>query len=256
MAIPNEVVALLLATAFLVAAYGLMVRSGRGRAGSDDLDPAHSFGFGLELLIGVFASARLGAPGYILLGFVGLLPVAVGGHRSVMGQHVAQGLLAVIAVGAAIDAQVHLFVEPCSAAIGTIARVATGAVMAVAIVTYTLRTVLGGWLRWTRDLGTFALAVFALGELAPTAIAPGGVPLVGAYTGAGWSIALVGLLMVVAAGVGIRPRFSIGILGLAMSFLTLGLLAAPSECLPSLGNVVTAALVAGLTYGLGHILAH
>ena len=253
MSISGELIAIAVVIGFGVMMLRLLFgESFLGVGSGRDVDRVARAGPGAELALGVFAAARLAAESpvsgaaYVLLGIAAALAaLGRGGHLA------AQGVLVVIGSLAGVAAYANLFTDHCGEPVSVAAIVVATLAVIVAVGVLVLRAVLGGF--WARDLdlGAAVLGVFGLLEFAPSVVLAHGLPLLAADAGP-WLIRafLVALLLVVAVGVGLRPRFSAGVLAVALGMLHLGLLAAPGVCAVGVGPLGTATLVALVVFAV------
>lgn len=253
MAVPGELIAIAVVVGFGVVMLRLLLgESFLGVRGGADADRVALAGPGAELALGVFAAARLAAEtpvsgaAYVLLAAAAALAaLGRGGH------HAAQGVLIVIGALAGVAAYAALFADHCGEPVSVAAIVVASLAVLVAVAVLVARVVLSGF--WARDLnlGAAMLGVFGLLEFAPSVVAAQGLPLLTAEAGPWLARALlVALLLIVAIGVGLRPRFSAGVLAVALGMLHLGLLAAPGACAVGAGPLGTATLVALVVFAV------
>lgn len=251
MTVSNWVFALVAVSVFA----GIVVRLFRGeglwprkkvREGRDYDRVALEGGYTAELALGVLATARLAADpairpvGFLLLAMAAVLPVfgeRIEDWSSSLILGALGGLAAVAAYGDLVGGN--------SSTSTTTVIVVTAVAMALTLGSFGLRLVLGGWLLRDLSLGAFLLGVFAIVELAPIVVAPSRIPLLADETAWWLRVLLVGLLFLVAVGVGLRPRFSAGVVAIALAIVSvsLALAAGPTSYGVHLGWVLTAAVV-------------
>lgn len=242
MGLPSELLAVV-----LVLVLGLLaVRLFRGErllpvsVGLDYDRVAVEGGYRAELTLAAFATARLAdVPAARTLG---LLFLALAAVKPVFARHVVawSGHLFLGAIGglAALAALGGMMSGPCPA--GAFGALLTVGALLTAVGLFMLRLLLGGLLGWNLNLAAFLLGIFALAEFAPL-VATGQD---GAGTEPWWlRPVLLGLLLAVAIGVGLRPRFAAGVLALAAALISLGLRATSGGCGIDLGWLATAGVV-------------
>lgn len=243
--VPSWLVAALVAIG-MVAVMVRLLAGGRLRplAEGSDADPLARAPYGAELAVAVFAVARIATEpaarpaAFGLLGLATILPPLVGTGPA--ARRVGSAIVALIGAVAAVTAFGGLVHGPCADRIGLATIALAVGCLLVTVALFAVRLLMSGWLGSAPGVGAAAVGVFALAELAPTALAPDGVALLGAATPWWARAALAGLLVVVAVGVGLRPRFAAGVIAVALTLVTLGLIAAPTPCGPQLGWVVAA----------------
>lgn len=212
--------------------------------GSADVDRVSGLGTGAELTLAAFAAARLAHdPTLRTLGFVLLAVAALFMATGTAARMIAQVSLASLGAVAGLAAFAELGTAACGAGDRRVELLVAALAVLMALSTFILRMVLGGW--WRRDLsvGAAALGIFALLEMAPAVVHVQGLPLLGGAS-PGWArVLLVCLLLLVALGVGLRPRFSGGVLAVALAALSLGFVTLPGPCGIKAGWLLTALVV-------------
>ena len=251
----SVIVATAAVLAFLAVVVALLWGEGfRAAARGADVDRISNLGSGAELTLAAFAAARLAHDpalrpvGFVLLGMAALLMAKGSAARAA-----SQALLTTLGALAGVAAFGELVSTTCGTGDRRAELLVASAAILVALGTFAIRMVLGGWLSRDLSLGSAALGVFALMEMAPAAVQAQGVPLLGDAGPWGARALLVTLLMLVAVGVGLRPRFSAGLLAVALAILSLGFLVVPSPCGIGVGWLLTAIVVALAMRAVGRL---
>ena len=209
-------------------------------------------GYGAELALAAFATARLAdvpaarSLGFLFLALAAFVPVFASRVVCWSG-HLFLGAIGGLAGLAALEGMMS---GPCAA--GAFGALLTVVSLLTAVVLFVLRLLLGGLLGWNLDLAAFLLGIFALAEFAPLAATGQD----GAGTEPWWlRPALLALLLVVAIGVGLRPRFAAGMLAVAAALMSLGLRTTPGGCGIDLGWLAAAGVVIVTFRGIANAIA-